>query len=63
MQLRAEISELSTTLLPSHPRLKALQSQVNDFEAQIRIETRNILRSLETNIELTRKRRHHSLPT
>ncbi|MEZ5792058.1 MAG: Wzz/FepE/Etk N-terminal domain-containing protein [Nitratireductor sp.] len=55
VQLRAEISELSTTLLPSHPRLKALQSQVSDFEAQIRIETRNILRSLETNIDLTRK--------
>ena len=55
VQLRAEISELSTTLLPNHPKLKALQSQVSDFEAQIRIETRNILRSLETNIELTRK--------
>ncbi|MEZ5872650.1 MAG: Wzz/FepE/Etk N-terminal domain-containing protein [Nitratireductor sp.] len=55
VQLRAEISELSTTLLPNHPRLKALQSQVSDFEGQIRIETRNILRSLETNLELTRK--------
>ncbi|MFZ1814539.1 MAG: Wzz/FepE/Etk N-terminal domain-containing protein [Rhizobiaceae bacterium] len=55
VQLRAEISELSTTLLPNHPRLKALQSQVNDFDAQIRLETRNILKSLETNVDLTRQ--------
>ncbi len=47
--LRAQISELSTTLLPNHPRLKALQSQVADFEAQIRASARDILVSLVNN--------------
>ncbi len=48
--LRAQISELSTTLLPAHPRLKALKSQIRDFENQIRREARGILRSLENNV-------------
>lgn len=55
VQLRARISELSTTLLPSHPRLKALKSQVSDFDNQIRREARGILRSLESNVVVTRK--------
>ena len=50
VQLRAQISQLSTTLLPAHPRLKALKSQLSDFEKQILREARSILRSLENNI-------------
>jgi uncharacterized protein involved in exopolysaccharide biosynthesis len=53
--LQAQISELSTSLLPGHPRLKALQSQVADFDGQIRAAARNILRSLENNVDLARK--------
>lgn len=53
--LQAQISELSTSLLPGHPRLKALQSQGADFDGQIRAAARNILRSLENNVDLARK--------
>ncbi len=52
VQLRAQISELSTTLLPAHPRLKALKSQVADFDNQIKREARGILRSLENNVAI-----------
>jgi exopolysaccharide transport family protein len=55
VSLQAQISELSTSLLPGHPRLKALQSQVADFSGQIRREARNILASLENNVDLQRK--------
>ncbi len=55
VSLQAQISELSTSLLPGHPRLKALQSQVSDFSGQIRREARNILASLENNVDLQRK--------
>lgn len=53
--IRAEISDLSTTLLPSHPRIRALNSQVNDFQVQIRSAANNILKSLENNVNLTRE--------
>lgn len=55
VQLRAQISELSTTLLGGHPRLKALKSQVRDFENQIRREARGILTSLENNVVIAQK--------
>jgi uncharacterized protein involved in exopolysaccharide biosynthesis len=55
VSLQAQISELGTSLLPGHPRLKALQSQVSDFSGQIRREARNILSSLENNVDLQRK--------
>ena len=55
VQLRAQISELSITLLPSHPRLKALRSQARDFESQINKEARGILRSLESNVSVLKK--------
>ncbi|MCP4184899.1 MAG: hypothetical protein GY761_16530 [Hyphomicrobiales bacterium] len=54
VQLRAQISELSVTLLPSHPRLKALKSQQSDFENQIRREARGISKSLENNLVILR---------
>lgn len=50
--LQAQISELETTLLPNHPRLKALKSQLGDFDGQIRGAARNILTSLENNADL-----------
>ena len=53
--LRAQISDLSTSLLPNHPSLKALNSQVSDFDNQIRQAAGNILASLENNVDLARK--------
>lgn len=50
--LQAQISDLETTLLPNHPRLKALKSQLGDFDRQITSATSNILTSLERNMDL-----------
>ena len=52
---QAEISELSTTLLPNHPRIKALRSQLPEIENQIRKAAGNILTSLENSVERSRK--------
>ncbi len=41
--------------MPGHPKLKALKSQVGDFDAQIRSAASNILKSLENNVVLARK--------
>ena len=46
--LRAQVAELSTTLLPGHPRIRALQGQVANLETQIRGETAKVLASLQT---------------
>ena len=46
-ELRAQIADLSTSLLGNHPRLRALNSQLNDLEGQIRSEARKVLGGLE----------------
>ncbi len=46
--LRSQIADLSTTFLPSHPRLIALKTQLGDLNQQIRQEARKILKSLST---------------
>ncbi len=46
--LQAQIAELSTTLLPGHPRIRALQGQVANLESQIRSEGKKVLASLQT---------------
>ena len=46
--LQAQIAELSTTLLPGHPRIRALQGQVANLEGQIRSEAKKVLASLQT---------------
>ncbi len=51
----AEISELSSTLLPNHPRIKALRSQLPEIKGQIRQAANNIVSSLENNVNLARK--------
>jgi uncharacterized protein involved in exopolysaccharide biosynthesis/Mrp family chromosome partitioning ATPase len=45
-QLRADIADLSTTLLDNHPRIRALKSQLADLDRQIRTEAENILKGL-----------------
>jgi len=46
--LRAQIAELSTTLLPTHPRIRALQEQAASLDGQIREEVAKVLESLKT---------------
>lgn len=46
VQLKAEIADLSTTLLDNHPRIKGLRSQLSDLDAQIRSEAQNVLKGL-----------------
>lgn len=46
--LQAQIAELSTTLLPTHPRIRSLEGQVANLEGQIRDEAGKVLASLQT---------------
>ncbi|GGB12698.1 chain-length determining protein [Brucella endophytica] len=47
IQLNSQIADLSTSLLPGHPRIRALRSQLADLDLQIRVEGRKILESFE----------------
>lgn len=46
IQLRNDIADLSTTLLPNHPRIKALNSQLADLNVQIRAQAEKVLAGL-----------------
>jgi uncharacterized protein involved in exopolysaccharide biosynthesis/Mrp family chromosome partitioning ATPase len=46
--LRGQIADLSTTLLPNHPRIRALNQQLRDLEGQTRREAEKIQASLQT---------------
>lgn len=48
VQLKADIADLSTTLLDNHPRLRSMRSQLADLETQIRTEAQNVLKALQT---------------
>lgn len=48
VQLKADIADLSTTLLENHPRLRALRSQLADLDRQIRTEAQNVLKALSS---------------
>lgn len=45
--LQSQISDLSTSLLNNHPRLRSLRAQLADIKTQIRAETQKILTSIE----------------
>ncbi len=45
--LQSQISDLQTSLLNNHPRLKSLRAQLSDIKVQIRQETQKILASIE----------------
>jgi succinoglycan biosynthesis transport protein ExoP len=45
--LRAQAAHLSASLLPGHPRIKELNAQLSDLDAQVRREVTRILQSLE----------------
>lgn len=56
VELRAQIAELSTTLMSTHPRVQALQSQLADLNAEINAEARRILAALDAEAEAARER-------
>ncbi|MBO6719462.1 MAG: exopolysaccharide transport family protein [Rhizobiaceae bacterium] len=56
LELRAEIAELSTTLLPNHPRIRALNSQLGDLRQQIRAEAQKVLEGLQNEARTARAR-------
>jgi uncharacterized protein involved in exopolysaccharide biosynthesis/Mrp family chromosome partitioning ATPase len=56
VDLATQITELSVSLLDSHPRIKGLRSQLADLDVQIRIEAQKIVSGLETLAETARQR-------
>lgn len=56
VELRSQIADLSSSLLSNHPRIRALQSQLADLDAQIAAEARKVLEALETEAETARLR-------
>lgn len=55
-QIQGQISDLSTSLLDQHPRLKGLRSQLAGIRGQIQAETGKILASLENEANVARLR-------
>ena len=55
-QIQGQISDLSTSLLDGHPRLKGLRSQLTGIRGQIKAETQKILSSLENEAKTARLR-------
>lgn len=56
VQVQRQLAELSATLLPSHPRIQQLRSELADVRAQIRVEATKILKSLENEAEVAAAR-------
>lgn len=56
VELRAQIAELSTSLMSNHPRIRGLQSQLADLNSEINAEARRILAALEAEAESARQR-------
>lgn len=55
-QIQGQISDLSTSLLEGHPRLKGLRSQLTGIRGQIKAETQKILSSLENEAKTAQMR-------
>jgi succinoglycan biosynthesis transport protein ExoP len=51
--IQSKIAELSITLLPNHPQLKALNSQLEGYKKQIRSEVRKVLAGLENDAKVS----------
>ena len=54
--LKAEIADLSTTLLENHPRIRSLRSQRRDLDTEIAREAAKVRASLETEADSARQR-------
>lgn len=55
-RVKRSIAEVSATLLPSHPRLKQLRSELAGTNEQIRSEMRRIVRTTENDAKIARAR-------
>jgi tyrosine-protein kinase Etk/Wzc len=56
VQVQRQLAELSATLLPSHPRIKQLTSELADVRRQIRDEALKIANSLENEAQVASAR-------
>lgn len=56
VQIRAEIAELSTTLLSNHPRMLALNAQLAELDQQVRQEAAKVLEGVEAEVATARQR-------
>jgi len=56
VQVQRQLAELSATLLPSHPRIKQLTSELADVRTQIKDEANKIVRGLENEAEVATAR-------
>ncbi len=56
VQVQRELAQLSATLLPSHPRIKQLNSELADVREQIRDEANKVVKSLKNESEVASAR-------
>lgn len=54
--VQRQLAELSATLLPSHPRIQQLRSELADVRAQIRTEAQKVVQSLENQAQVAAAR-------
>jgi len=52
VQVQRQLAELSATLLPSHPRIRELNSELGDLQGQIRGEAQKVVSSLENEAQI-----------
>lgn len=55
-QLRAQLADLSTTLLNGHPRVISARAQLRDVQNQVRVEIQKELASLKTQVQTAKLR-------
>ena len=56
VQVQRSLAELSATLMPSHPRIQQLRSELADVRAQIRAEASKVIKSLENEAQVAAAR-------
>jgi uncharacterized protein involved in exopolysaccharide biosynthesis len=56
VQVQRQLATLSATLLPSHPRIQQLRSELADVRAQIRTEAAKVVKSLENEAQVAAAR-------
>lgn len=52
VQVQRQLAELSATLMPSHPRIRELKSELDDLQSQIRQEAGKVVGSLENEAQI-----------
>jgi uncharacterized protein involved in exopolysaccharide biosynthesis/Mrp family chromosome partitioning ATPase len=56
VHVQRELAELSATLMPSHPRIQQLKSELADVRAQVRAEGDKVAKSLESEAQMAAAR-------